>query len=334
MNIDLSKLFERTPLAFVFLGALLLLVAALGGLPIGNLPQIMDTGWRYVLAGGGIVIVFVGIILIIIEYKSPNPKNKINTEDSRGNASSSFSIDQLTKSGLVQAYRIPINNHAREQRVRELITEEMTTNRELRLVASSGYNYINPNGKVWVDAGLGKLITKGEINITVILESPFAPFAITRAIANKVDHHHWQEKQNPVDLIDLLQYPNVSIRVTDEAVNCSLFLTSQAIFYDPYLWALDSPHSRTENKFWVFEFDRVSNIEYDCYSLLEKHFDFLLHYSIPLEEVLHTPEAGSRLKRGRDFYYFFKTNPDLALNKYYSLTKEFQAIVRARLNMA
>jgi hypothetical protein len=242
-------------------------------------------------------------------------------------------VERFTKSGLAQAYRIPVDNSTRDQRTKELIVEEMAGSKKFRLAANSGYSYLNPNGKVWVEANLGNLITKGEADIIVVLESPFASFAVTRAIANKVDHHHWQEKQNPEDLIELLQYPNVSIRVTEEAVNCSLFMTSKAVLYDPYLWALFSPHSRTENKFWVFEFDRVSEPQHDCYGLLEKHFDFLFHYSTPIEEVLHTPEVGSQPKYGKDFYYFFKKNPDLALNKYNSLTKKFQTSIRARLSM-
>ena len=165
--------------------------------------------------------------------------------------------EQLTRCGLVNAFRIPRDNFPRLDRVRELISQEVGTGRpSLRLAASSGFSYLSPNGLVWADAGLGQLITSGAIEIVAVLESPFSDFALTRALANGVDHHHWQEKQPPENLVDLLQYPNVTIRVTDRSVNCSLFLTSQAVYYDPYLWALPFPGARAENNFWVLEFTR------------------------------------------------------------------------------
>ena len=87
------------------------------------------------------------------------------------------------------------------------------------------------------------------------------------------------------------------------------FLTSQAVYYDPYLWALTYHGGRTENKFWVFEFDKVSDVDLDCYSLLEKHFEFLLRNSIPLEEFLYTPAAGSAIAYGKDYYYLYNERP-------------------------
>jgi hypothetical protein len=330
MSRDLGNLFDkllnRTPLFILVLGALLFVIAAFGVIPFGASPKIMDRGWQYVIAGVGGILLVIGIILIVNESKLLASKNKKIIEDVPWN-------EQFARSGLVHAYRIPVDNLTREKRVRELINQERSSSRKLRLLANSGFSYLNPNGKVWIEAGLGKLIMSGEIEITVVLESPFSPFAVTRAIANKVDHHHWQEKQQPHDLVELLQYPNVTLKVTEEAVNCSLFLTNQAIFYDPSLWALPSPSSRTENKFWVFEFDRVNDPDYDCYWLLEKHFDFLLQRSVPLEEVLHAPKADASMPRGSAFYLFFKGNPDLALNRYYLQTKKFQDTVRTQLHI-
>jgi hypothetical protein len=230
---------------------------------------------------------------------------------------------QLAGYGLANAFRIPSDNFSRLERVRELINQEVDTGRRLRLAASSGFSYLNPNGPVWADARLGQLITTGVIEIVAVLESPFSDFALTRALANGVDHHHWYEKQTPENLVNLLQYPNVTIRVTDRSVNCSLFLTSQAVYYDPYLWALPHLDARTENNFWVLEFARVKDRDRDCYALLEKHFDFLFSYSVPLEEVLHAPTSGSQCPRGKEFLDFFKTHRKAALNRYQALTKEF-----------
>lgn len=230
---------------------------------------------------------------------------------------------QLTGSGLANAFRIPRDNASRLERVRELINQEDGTGRHLRLAASSGFSYLNPNGPVWADAGLGQLITKGVMDIVAVLESPFSDFAVTHALANGVDHHHWQEKQTPENLVNLLQYPNVTIRVTDRSVNCSLFLTSQAVYYDPYLWALPFPGARAENNFWVLEFTRGNGGDRDCYALLEKHFQFLLSYSVPLEEVLHAPASGSQCPHGKEFLDFFMTHRQVALNHYQAGTREF-----------
>jgi hypothetical protein len=229
---------------------------------------------------------------------------------------------QLIGCGLANAFRIP-PNAPRLERVRELIEQEVDTGRRLRLAASSGFSYLHPNGPVWAEARLGRLITTGVVDIVAVLESPFSDFALTRALANGVDYHHWYEKQVPENLVTLLQYPNVTIRVTDRSVNCSLFLTSQAVYYDPYLWALPFPGGRTENNFWVLEFTRVEGADRDCYALLEKHFQFLFSYSVPLEEVLHAPPSGSQCPHGKEFVDFFMNHRKVALNRYHALTREF-----------
>ncbi len=198
-------------------------------------------------------------------------------------------LEALEKSSLKSAFRIKVDNPLREVRVKELVEEELTSSgqKTFRLVASSGANYLNAQGKVW-QVGLGDAVVKGEAQLTVVLESPFSEFAKTRALANRVTHHQWQEKITVERLKELSQKYNVTIKVTEDAVNCSLFFTSNSVFYDPYLWAKPTPALRTENNFWVFEFRKQEppNKDYECYSLLEKHFDFLLERSTSLEEFL------------------------------------------------
>jgi hypothetical protein len=68
MNIELGDLFERTSLLFVILGTLLLVIAALGGLPLGTQPTpAMEAVWRYVLAGIGLVLLAIGVGLVFRE---------------------------------------------------------------------------------------------------------------------------------------------------------------------------------------------------------------------------------------------------------------------------
>jgi hypothetical protein len=334
MNTALSELFKHVPLFLIVLGAVLLLVAALGGLPIGSQTfPVMDPVWRCILAGSGAVPLIIGIVLVVREYIQSNSKKEVKKIE--GTVPESVleptSARQLAKSGLKNAFRIPGDNPRRLERVCELIRQEVEEgNGTLRLAASSGFSYLSPIGPVWTGAGLGKLITSGAVRMTIVLESPFSHFAITRALANRVFHHQWKEKMGVDNLIRLLQYPNVSVRVTEVGVNCSLFFTSRAVYYDPYLWALPHSLARTENKFWVFEFDKVKD-PCDCYTFLEKHFDFLVCHSVPLEEVLHAPKGRTPLPRGKDFYYLYRENPEVALNRYEALTEEFRQNVRAQL---
>jgi hypothetical protein len=240
-------------------------------------------------------------------------------------------LNALAKNGCTNVFRIPSDNSRRLEQVCELIDLEVKHgHRKLRLTASSGYSYLDPHGPVW-KAKLGKLVTRGDVSIFVILESPFSQFAMTRALANKVAYHHWEDRQGPNHMIELLQYPNVTLRVTNETVNCSLFFSSQAVYYDPYLWALPHSGGRTENNFFVFEFQKVANPSQGCYGLLEKHFEFIAHNSIPLEELLHEPSAGSVLPRGLDFFNFFKRDALSALNLYNRKNDEFHRYAQERL---
>ena len=81
-------------------------------------------------------------------------------------------------------------------------------------------------------AGLGDAIFDQNAEFSVVLESPFSSFAKTRALANQVTHHHWQEKISLTELSSN-ELDNVTIKVTEQAMNCSLFFTSRTVFYDP-----------------------------------------------------------------------------------------------------
>lgn len=196
-------------------------------------------------------------------------------------------VDLLIRCGLSNAFRIPVDDHAREKRVAELVSDERRRSgkKQFRLLASSGHNYLHKMGKVW-RAGLGEAIAEGA-DFSAVLESPVSPFAYTRALASEVDYHHWEERVdvNHLEKLDK-KCDNVIIRVTEHPVNCSLFFTSESVFYDPYIWAKPIPTETIENHFWVFDFKRVDEVGYDCYNLLGMHFEFLARESVPLKEFL------------------------------------------------
>ena len=197
--------------------------------------------------------------------------------------------------GLTKVFRIRTMDHEREVRIKQLVEEECGREKPaFRLLASTGFNYLHPTGKVWL-SGLGDAITKANAQISAVLASPFSQFAITRALANDVSHQQWEWRGMPPQLADLVERKNVELRVTGFPVNCSLFFTSKAVFYDPYLWGRPNNATPTENNFWVFEFQNKNDPGYDCYQLLEKHFEFLLKESVPMKEIL-----GERLARYRE----------------------------------
>lgn len=335
---DLVKeLLKRAGVLFLLIGLIFIVLAANGQLPIPN-THAFEKSWILVIAGLGGFFVLAGVIMTIVDWReSTKSVDTISkSKSSQGKLLDRDSIQQLDYSGLTRAFRIPGDNGIRLERVCHLIKEEVAKgNGTIRLTASSGYSYLNPNGPVWKSAGIGELIDRGKIqHLEVILESPFTAFAETRATANNVAHHQWEEKQVITHLVELLKYPNVDLRVTSESITCSLFFTSKAVYYDPYLWSLPATLGRTENNFWVFEFDKVTDpthADMDCYGLLEGHFEFLQKNSISLERLLHKPEQGAKIPRKEQFFRMYDKNPELALNNYNMLTKDFHERIKKRL---
>jgi hypothetical protein len=334
-----NELLKRISALFLILGVILLLLAANGQLPLPGAKPFSEA-WITAIACIGSILTLAGVVMAIIDWRTSNghpaePKT-VKTSGESDSLLDSVSIQQLKHSGLTRAFRIPVDNNIRLVRVCDLIREEVDKgNGCLRLAASSGYSYINPNGPVWKSAGIGSLIENGEIKkLEVVLESPFTSFAETRALANNVVNHQGEEKQIMGHLVELLKYPNVDLRVTGESITCSLFLTSQAVYYDPYLWSLPEVLARTENNFWVLEFDKVTNpklANMDCYGLLERHFEFLQKNSIALEKLLHHPEPGAKAPRKEQYCRLFEKNPELALNNYTTRTMEFHEHIKKRM---
>ena len=218
------------------------------------------------------------------EKPFPNSTNKIILEDENKNTQvcdssiKPFELNSMIRafelSRLKNAFRIPATDNKREKRVRQLIERECSQeNPRFRLIASSGFNYISSRGKVW-NAGLGDAVMSAKAKFEVILASPFSEFAITRALANHVTYDQWNGSGIPVELEKFIGMDNVSIGITGFPINCSLFFTSTSVFYDPYIWG-HPDNKRTENNFWVLEFEKHNDLEHDCYQLLERHYAFL-----------------------------------------------------------
>jgi hypothetical protein len=338
MNDLYKELLKRVSVLFLVLGLFLVVLAANQGLPIAGAKS-FSPSWVTGFAIVGGVLAVAGAVMAIIDWRRTVP-GPVDVHASKASATGGVldrtSLQQLQQSGLSHAFRIPTDNAVRLDRVVQLIHEEVEKGEgHLRLTASSGHSYLNPNGAVWKAAGIGDLIASGRIReFDVVLESPFTSFAETRALANNVSHHQWEEKQIIDHLVELIKYPNVNLRVTLVSITCSLFMTSRAVYYDPYLWSLPTAMGRTENNFWVFEFDRVTDpklAQLDCYGLLERHFEFLQKNSIAMEKLLHLPESNGKVPRKDQFIKLFDKNRSAALNHYEALTADFHARINKRL---
>jgi len=189
-------------------------------------------------------------------------------------------LSALAMGGAHSAFRIPAQNAFRDQRTKELLGSDKEL--RLRLCALSGRSYLNSHGAAW-KAGVGAKVIAGSA-LDVVLCSPFSSFANARAHANRTTLDHWKHSVSLPRLRDLEKNHNVTIKVTEHPINCSLFFVGESVFYDPYLWSSPSAESATENNFWVIEFARTSTEDpADSYNLLEGHFNFLWKESIPLE---------------------------------------------------
>jgi hypothetical protein len=336
-----KELIKRAGLAFLVLGLILVLFAANGSPLFISGASPFAAIWVIILGVIGGLLAITGVVMTVIEWRASISNTAPNSLPTPSSSSLNDKLDQasilqLQRSGLTRAFRIPVDDNVRLEHVCELIHEEVNKGEgHLRLTASSGYSYLHPNGPVWKSAGMGPLIESGKIkSLEVVLESPFSLFAETRAIANNVTNNQWEEKQRIDQLVRLLQYPNVDLRVTAESITCSLFFTSRAVYYDPYLWSLPNTLGRTENNFWVLEFDRVTDPtseKLDCYGLLEGHFEFLQKNGIALEKLLHRPEAGGKVPRKEQFFKFYKKSPEIALNNYNALTADFHERITKRM---
>lgn len=66
---NISELVKRSHLTLIVLGVVLLIIAAIGGLPFGSQPiPITEVAWRYVLAAVGIILLVIGIYFVWREY--------------------------------------------------------------------------------------------------------------------------------------------------------------------------------------------------------------------------------------------------------------------------
>jgi hypothetical protein len=328
MKIFWNYILNRDPLVFLFLASIFLLLSSVGKLSYsGSEIVALDTAGRMATGAiGGILLV---VALILFWNEMPwSPHGSASATSSHSDLDKEF-LRRLPLSGLNEAFRIKVENSLRLERVKELIAEEAKGPCSLKLLASSGHHYINKMGNVWNDAHLGELLEAGRMNLIVVLESPFADFAQTRAAANNTLNDHWVERQPPEGLIELLRHPNIQIRVTSIPVNCSLFITSKNVLYDPYLWGRPHPGEATENNFWVFEFCPADDKHRDCYNLLNRHFDFCFEHSKRLEDFLYIPQAGESQRYGLDFYVAFQAAPDKYLAGFHQRTRLFAKEVMA-----
>jgi hypothetical protein len=78
-NSTIEKLIDRAPLAVIFIGVLVFVIGAAGGLPVGSPPlQVTDFTWRIGLGGMGVILVIAGLLLLSRENE---PRNRLGAKE-------------------------------------------------------------------------------------------------------------------------------------------------------------------------------------------------------------------------------------------------------------
>lgn len=140
---DLSELFKRTPLALIIIGVILAVISALGNLPIGSQsPQAMENTWRYILAGLGVLLILVGVVLAIVEAQTLNSGKSALMRNSQQKNSIAFS-----------------------EWDNALFQEKLKTAKEIRFQLLSGYVFFDQNAEFLVN-----FLNKGGIICCIITD--------------------------------------------------------------------------------------------------------------------------------------------------------------------
>lgn len=120
MNIEISELLKNTSLVLVILGVILLTIAGIGGIPVGNqTTPVMDTVWRYTLAISGGILLAIGVFLVLKEYFDQRKEKELVSKthgsgvvDSRGQGVSPV-ITYKNSGDLVSAFAARIRTAKR-----------------------------------------------------------------------------------------------------------------------------------------------------------------------------------------------------------------------------
>jgi hypothetical protein len=193
-----------------------------------------------------------------------------------------LAAEYTKQSGLVDAFRLKPDSRKWRLRIAELISEESSSKAPyFRLAARSGSSYFSPSGTVYGE-GLARAIERGA-KVEAVVESPFTNLAAESGRSSITDQRY--AAINDLRALERSRL-HVSVNVTDIALNCSLFFTRHSVLFRPYLLSSTEPTGSTEHNFWVIEFRKVEEGDFECYGILEKHFEALRQNSVPLSEFL------------------------------------------------
>lgn len=188
---------------------------------------------------------------------------------------------------IANIFRIPKENSARDARMMEVLSDTFSS---LSLLGLSGFHYVHAQGKNW-QYGIRRHLDEGR-PMRILLAHPEGEEARIRKRAEargnaeaflKVPLRRLEELKN--------RYPQLEVKLTTLPIYCSIFMTDRSVFYDPYHLGCLEGHDSGQNLFLLVEFTHGQ-----CYTLLERHFDFLWNDSSAAQLV----EVTSRLRREID----------------------------------
>lgn len=177
-------------------------------------------------------------------------------------------------------FKIPAENKIRDQRMKEVFLQNTG---HMYLLSRTGSSYLHHVGPNWncqagddiEGVGVESKLEQG-VQVVVILENPYSENGTIRHRADEVPGP-WRDLSwiRIKELTD--KYTNLKIYFTSAPIHCSLFLTDNSVFYDPYHFGKLKKWETSKNNFLVIEFEKCKDSnEPKFYELLKRHFDFVL----------------------------------------------------------
>lgn len=152
--------------------------------------------------------------------------------------------------------------------------------RSLRLAANSGASYLSVGlNRHWESV---RLRLEERVPFKVVL---LDPFCLERKVRNQINVEG-EADDSKLALGDIIRasnkYPDLEVRFVQAGMSCTVFITDEVAYFDPYHLAPDG--GRITNRFMCLRMGKmVPSQGLSNYEVLSRHFEQLWRISVPLE---------------------------------------------------
>lgn len=189
--------------------------------------------------------------------------------------------DAVVSYGVTNLYNM---QRLQDQNRRNLDTAISIDNANtMSLAANSGASYLSVGLQRHWPAVRRRLAER--VPFRVILLDPFCD---ERALRNSVNAAG-ERDDNKLPLGDIIRasndFPHLEIRFADRGMSCSVFITEDEAYFDPYHLAEDG--GRISNRFMCLKMRKTAVLEgVSNYEMVRRHFDALWAASTPMADWL------------------------------------------------